>query len=328
MKYIDKKYLVEIKNKIKDLKKEVHKGVIGQDDTIEGIIKCLICNSHALIEGVPGVAKTFLIKCLSETIDGAKLSRIQFTPDLLPSDITGVEIYEKKKGFSIVYGPIFATLVTADEINRAPPKVQAAMLQCMQERQVTIGRQTFDLPKPFFVLATQNPLETMGVYPLPEAQVDRFLFKIKVGYPNREDEKKIILNNIDVRKLSDFKIEKIITIKDLLRYQQLLHKVYNSEEIKRYIFNIVDSTRNPTKYSIETGKYIRCGGSPRASIFLGLAAKSNALVNGRDYVIPEDVQSVAKNVLRHRIILNYEGKAKNIETDEIIDEILDKIEII
>jgi len=198
----------------------------------------------------------------------------------------------------------------------------------MQERQVTIGRQTFDLPKPFFVLATQNPLETMGVYPLPEAQVDRFLFKIKVGYPNREDEKKIILNNIDVRKLSDFKIEKIITIKDLLRYQQLLHKVYNSEEIKRYIFNIVDSTRNPTKYSIETGKYIRCGGSPRASIFLGLAAKSNALVNGRDYVIPEDVQSVAKNVLRHRIILNYEGKAKNIETDEIIDEILDKIEII
>ncbi len=328
MNYINPKDLVEIKNKIKDLKKEIHKGVIGQENTVEGIIKCLVCNSHILIEGVPGVAKTLLIRCLSETIEGAKLSRIQFTPDLLPSDITGVEIYEKKKGFSVVYGPIFATLVTADEINRAPPKVQAAMLQCMQERQVTIGKQTFDLPKPFFVLATQNPLETMGVYPLPEAQMDRFLFKIKMGYPSRENEKKIILNNIDIKKMSDFKIEKIITIKSLLKYQQLLHKVYNSEEIKRYIYNLVDSTRNPNKYSIETGKYIRCGGSPRASIFLGIAAKANALINGRDYVLPEDVQSVAKNVLRHRIILNYEGKAKNIESDEIIDEILNKIEIL
>jgi MoxR-like ATPase len=328
MKYIQEKVLSDIKNKISEIKKEIHKGIVGQEEVIDSVIKCLICNSHALLEGVPGIAKTLLIRCLSKTIKGAGFSRIQFTPDLLPSDITGVEIYQKGKGFSISYGPIFGNIVTADEINRAPPKVQSAMLQCMQEREVTIGRQTFSLPKPFFVLATQNPLETMGVYPLPEAQTDRFLFKIKVDYPEREAEKKIILNNIDVMDISDFKIKKIINTKDLLKYQTLLHKVYISDEIKRYIYGFVEATRNPKKYSIESGKYIRWGGSPRASIFLGLASKSNALINGRDYVIPEDVQEIAKNVLRHRIILNYEGKAKNISTDEIIEEILDKVEII
>ena len=328
MKYIQDKYLVEIKNKIAEIKKEVHKAVIGQENTIDSVLKCLICNSHALLEGVPGVAKTLLIRCLSETIKGANFSRIQFTPDLLPSDITGVQIYEESKGFYIRKGPIFVNFVLADEINRAPPKVQSAMLQAMQERQVTIGKQTFDLPKPFFVLATQNPLETMGVYPLPEAQVDRFLFKINVVYPNREEEKIIILNNIDIKKMSDFKINKIISLKDILRYHQLLHNVYNSEEIKRYIYSLVDATRHPSNYGIETGKYIRWGGSPRATIFLALAAKANALINGRDYVLPEDVQSVAKNVLRHRIILNYEGKAKGIKIDEIVDEILEKVEVI
>ena len=328
MKYIKDKYLVEIKNKVINIKKELHKGIVGQEDTIEGVIKCLICNSHALLEGVPGLAKTFLIRCLSETIKGANFSRIQFTPDLLPSDITGVQIYEEGKGFYVRKGPIFVNFVLADEINRAPPKVQSAMLQAMQERQVTIGKQTFDLPKPFFVLATQNPLETMGVYPLPEAQVDRFLFKIKVDYPSREEEKIIILNNIDVKKIADFKIDKIINLKDILRYQQLLHEVYNSDEIKRYIYSLVDATRHPSDYEIGTGKYIRWGGSPRATIFLALAAKANALINGRDYVLPEDVQSVAKNVLRHRIILNYEGKAKNISTDEIVDEIISRVEII
>jgi len=316
------------RKKISEIKKEVHKGVIGQEDTIDGIIKCLICNSHVLLEGVPGVAKTFLIKCLSETIKDCKFSRIQFTPDLLPSDITGVQIYEESKGFYARKGPIFVNFTLADEINRAPPKVQAAMLQCMQERQVTIGRQTFDLPKPFFVLATQNPLEQQGVYPLGIASVDRFLFKIKVGYPDKEAELKIIDSNFETKGIAQYGIKKIISLEDISEMQREVKKIFISEEIKDYITLLVDATRNPEKYSIKTGKYIRWGSSPRASIFLSLAAKSNALVNGRDYVIPEDVQSIAKNVLRHRIILSYEGKAKNIETDEIIDEILDKVEII
>ena len=328
MKYIKDKYLVEIKNNVAEIKKEIHKAVIGQENTIDSILKCLICNSHALLEGVPGVAKTLLIKSLSETIKGASLSRIQFTPDLLPSDISGVEIYEKGKGFSTVYGPIFANFVLADEINRAPPKVQSAMLQAMQERQVTIGKQTFDLPKPFFVLATQNPLEQQGVYPLGVASVDRFLFKVNVLYPDKESELKVIDINFETKGLEQYKIKKVISLKEIIEMQKEVKKIYISEEIKDYITLITDATRHPSNYGIETGKYIRWGGSPRATIFLALAAKANALINGRDYVLPEDVQSVAKNVLRHRIILNYEGKAKGIKIDEIVDEILEKVEVI
>jgi len=328
MKYIKDEYLVEIKNKIAEIKKEVHKAVIGQEEVIDSVLKCLICNSHALLEGVPGLAKTLLIKALSETIKGVSFSRIQFTPDLLPSDITGVEIYEKGKGFSIVYGPIFANFVLADEINRAPPKVQSAMLQAMQERQVTIGKQTFDLPKPFFVLATQNPLEQQGVYPLGVASIDRFLFKVKVHYPDKESELKVIDINFETKGIKQYGIKKVISLKEIVEMQQKVKKIYISEEIKDYITLITDATRHPSNYGIKTGKYIRWGGSPRATIFLALAAKANALINGRDYVLPEDVQSVAKNVLRHRIILNYEGKAKGIETDEIVDEILEKVEII
>ena len=316
------------KNKILDIKKEIHKGVIGQEDTIDGVLKCLICNSHALLEGVPGVAKTLLIKCLSETINGATFSRIQFTPDLLPSDITGVQIYEKNKGFYIRKGPIFVNFVLADEINRAPPKVQSAMLQCMQERQVTIGRKTYDLPKPFFVLATQNPLEQQGVYPLGVASIDRFLFKIDVLYPDKEAELKIIDVNFETKGIKQYNIKKVISIKDIFEMQQEVKKIFISEEIKDYITLIVEATRYPKKYNLKTGNYIKWGGSPRASIYLALAAKSNALINGRDYVIPEDVQAIAKTVLRHRILLNYEGKAKNISTDDIIDEILDKVSVL
>ncbi len=316
------------KKKIFEIKKEIHKGFIGQEDTVDGIIKCLICNSHVLLEGVPGVAKTFLIKCLSETIKNCNFSRIQFTPDLLPSDITGVQIYEESKGFYVRKGPIFVNFTLADEINRAPPKVQAAMLQCMQERQVTIGRQTFDLPKPFFVLATQNPLEQQGVYPLGIASVDRFLFKIKVGYPDKEAELKIIDSNFETKGIDQYGIKKIVSLEDLSEMQKEVKKIFISEEIKDYITLLIDATRNPKKYNLETGKYVKWGSSPRASIYLGLAAKSNALFDGRDYVIPEDVQAIAKNVLRHRLILSYEGKAKNIESDIIIDEILDKVEII
>jgi len=314
--------------KIFEIKKEIHKGVMGQEEVIDSILKCLICNSHALLEGVPGVAKTLLIRCLSETIKGANFSRIQFTPDLLPSDITGVQIYEESKGFYIWKGPIFVNFVLADEINRAPPKVQSAMLQAMQERQVTIGKQTFDLPKPFFVLATQNPLEQQGVYPLGVASVDRFLFKVNVLYPDKESELKVIDINFETKGLRQYEIKKVISLKEIIEMQQEVKKIYISEEIKDYITLITDATRHPSNYGIETGKYIRWGGSPRATIFLALAAKANALINGRDYVLPEDVQSVAKNVLRHRIILNYEGKAKGIKIDEIVDEILEKVEVI
>ncbi|MGC9310102.1 MAG: AAA family ATPase [Candidatus Aenigmatarchaeota archaeon] len=314
--------------KINEVKAEVHKAVMGQERVVEDIIICLICNAHALLEGVPGVAKTFTIRCLSEAVEGSTFSRIQFTPDLLPSDITGVQIYEEEKGFYIRKGPIFANFTLADEINRAPPKVQAAMLQCMAERQVTIGRKTFDLPNPFFVLATQNPLEQQGVYPLPEAQVDRFLFKINVGYPKMEAELKVIKTNAETKAISDYGIKKVLSIKDILRMQAEVNSVFVSEEIKEYATLIIDATRYPKNHPLKNGKYIRWGGSPRASISLVLAARANALINGRDYVMPDDIKSVAGNVLRHRIVLNYEGKAKNIPTDEIVEDILGVVEVV
>ena len=313
--------------KLHEIKKEIHKVIIGQDNIIDSILKSIICNGHILLEGVPGIAKTLLIMVLSRTIKGASLSRIQFTPDLLPADITGTTVYEEKRGFYTVKGPIFANIVIGDEINRAPPKVQSAMLQAMQEREVTIGKQTFKLPFPFFVLATQNPLETKGVYPLPEAQVDRFLFKILMSYPKLEEEKIIINHNVEVKKLNEFDIKKIIDLKDIPKIQSLVKRIFVSNEIKRYIIRIVSATRHPDKYGIESGKYIRWGASPRASIYLGLGARATALMKGRDYVIPEDVREVAKDVLRHRIILNYEGKAKEIKTDDLVEDLIKEVPV-
>ncbi|RLJ07170.1 MAG: ATPase, partial [Candidatus Aenigmatarchaeota archaeon] len=303
------KKVSEYSKKIKLVKNEIHKGIIGQEQVIDSVLKCLICNDHVLIEGVPGVAKTFLVMLLSRTIKGSVFQRIQFTPDLLPTDITGVTVYEEKRGFYTVKGPIFANMVVGDEINRTPPKVQSAMLQAMQEREVTIGRQTFPLPKPFFVMATQNPLETKGVYPLPEAQVDRFLFKINMPYPKKEDEIIIIDQNVEVKRMEDFDIKKIITLQEVLEVQSLVKKIYISDELKKYIVHLVDASRHPEKYKIREGKYIQWGASPRATIYLTLAAKATALMDNRIYVTPKDIRNVAKEVLRHRIILNYEGKA-------------------
>ena len=322
------KKVSEYSKKIKLVKNEIHKGIIGQEQVIDSVLKCLICNDHVLIEGVPGVAKTFLVMLLSRTIKGSTFQRIQFTPDLLPTDITGVTVYEEKKGFYVVKGPIFANMVVGDEINRTPPKVQSAMLQAMQEREVTIGRQTFPLPKPFFVMATQNPLETKGVYPLPEAQVDRFLFKINMPYPKKEDEIIIIDQNVEVKRMEDFDIKKIITLQEVLEVQSLVKEIYISDELKKYIVHLVDASRHPEKYKIREGKYIQWGASPRATIYLTLAAKATALMDNRIYVTPKDIRNVAKEVLRHRIILNYEGKAREISTDSIIDEIIKRVPVL
>ena len=318
----------EYNEKLNVVKAEVQKGITGQRDTIDSVLKCIICGGHVLLESVPGLAKTLLVRLLSETVDGASFQRIQFTPDLLPTDITGTTVYEKKRGFYTVKGPIFANFVLGDEINRAPPKVQSSMLQAMQEKQVTIGKETFDLPKPFIVLATQNPLEQRGVYPLPFAQVDRFLFKVYVTYPTEEEEFIILNNNSVIKTIEEFALDKVLTKKNIVDIQDYVKRIQVSEEVKQYIVDIVDATRYPLKYDISGGKYMEWGGSPRASINLALGARANALMNKRTFVVPEDVRAIAHNVLRHRIGLNYEGKARNISSDEIIDDIIRSVPVI
>ncbi|MBN2014254.1 MAG: MoxR family ATPase [Candidatus Altiarchaeota archaeon] len=314
--------------KLQEVKKEVQKGIVGQDKVIESVLKCLLCNGHVLLEGVPGLAKTLFIRLLSLTVADAKFQRIQFTPDLLPSDIIGVTVYEEKRGFYTIKGPIFANFVCGDEINRTPPKVQSAMLQAMQEREVTIGRQTFPLPNPFFVLATQNPLETKGTYPLPEAQVDRFLFKVMVKPPPKKDEVKIIEQNAEVMEIEEFNIQKTIDLKEILDMQEVVKQISMSEEIQRYIVHLVNSTRYPERYDIEEGRYLQWGASPRASIYLSLTSKATALMNNRLFVIPEDVRCVAHDVLRHRMVLNYEGKAKGIDPDNVVDAIIKGVPVL
>ena len=314
--------------KLDDVRREVGKGLIGQKSVIDSVLKAILCNGHSLLEGVPGLAKTTLIRLLTHTVEKANFQRIQFTPDMLPTDITGTTVYEEGKGFYTVKGPIFANFVLGDEINRTPPKVQSAMLQAMQERQVTIGRKTYDLPDPFFVLATQNPLEQKGVYPLPEAQVDRFLFKILVDYPEKKDELVIIDTNINVKTIEEFNIETVIDLPTIIEMQKTVREIRMSDEIGRYIIHLVDATRYPDKYDIDEGRYVQWGGSPRASIYLSLAAKASALMKGRTFIIPEDVRGIAHDVLRHRIILNYEGKAKGVKTDEVINSIIKNVPVI
>ncbi len=315
--------------KFKNIKKEIKKAIVGQDAIVNTLSRALICNGHVLVEGVPGVGKTLIVTILAKTVKDVVFQRIQFTPDLLPTDITGVTIYDEKKGeFYIVKGPIFGNIVIGDEINRTPPKVQSSMLQAMQERQVTIGKETFDLPKPFFVMATQNPVETKGVYPLPEAQVDRFLFKGTITYPNKEHEIEIVENNADNKSLDDYGIEPAISLSEILEVQQIVKNIYISDELKRYILHMVSATRDPKKYELDNAHYMQWGGSPRATIYIGLASRATALLDGRTYVKPEDIRVVAKEVLRHRIILNYEGKAKEIVTDDIVDEIIKKVPVL
>jgi MoxR-like ATPase len=316
----------EYRQVIKAIKAEVGKVVVGQEKPLDNMISGLLANGHILVEGVPGVAKTLLIRALSAATGGI-FSRIQFTVDLLPTDITGLTAYDEKKGFYVVKGPVFANFLLADEINRAPPKVQSAMLEAMAEKQVTIGKQTFPMMNPFFVLATENPIETSGTYPLPEAQVDRFLFKIRMGYPTFEEEKDVIKKNIQLKGFDEYGIKAVTTPQKIIEMQETVKKVYLGKEMEQYIVQIVDATRNPTKYGIELGKYIEWGASPRASIFLFIASKADALIRGDTFVTPSHIKDVAHNVLRHRIILNYEGIGENIDTDKIVSEILSKVPV-
>lgn len=311
---------------IEKIKGEVRKIIVGQEDVLNGLIKALLVNAHVIVEGVPGIAKTLIIRALARAT-GCKFSRIQFTVDLLPTDITGITVYAKNK-FSVVKGPLFANFVLADEINRAPPKVQSALLEAMAERQTTIGKETFPMMDPFFVMATQNPIETVATYNLPEAQLDRFLFKLNMDYPNLRDEKEIIDVNIEVKSFNDFKIRKVISSRKLIEMQKATKKIFINDRVKEYITKIVDATRFPDKYNIVNGKYIEYGCSPRASIGLASAGKAHALMKGRKFVIPQDIKDVAKDIMRHRMILTYEGLAKKITPDEIVDEIVSKIRVI
>lgn len=314
----DEQEIKKVSDKVKQIKQELGKVIIGQEKIVNGLLRALICNGHVLVEGVPGTAKTLIIRSLGE-ISGCQVERIQFTVDLLPTDIIGLTIYQEGKGFEVSKGPIFTNFLVADEINRAPPKTQSALLEAMQEKQVTIGKETFPLPKPFFVMATQNPLEQAGVYTLPEAQIDRFIFKLMINYPEKQEEKIIMKQNINLKAFSDFKLKKISSAQEILRMQELAKKIYLSKEIEDYIIEIVNATRDKKK---SFSKYIEWGGSPRASINLFIASKAEALMHGRSYVTPEDVKNVVLDILRHRIILNYEAEAEKITSDKLIQDIL------
>lgn len=312
-------------NFITDLTEGMNRTIVGQKHLVNSLLTGLLSNGHILLEGVPGLAKTLAIKTLASLID-AKVGRLQFTPDLLPADVIGTLIYSQKdEKFSVKKGPIFANFVLADEINRAPAKVQSALLEAMQEHQVTIGDNTFKLPEPFLVLATQNPIEQEGTYELPEAQVDRFMLKVIIDYPTIEEEKKIIRAHINDSFVTPLPV---IGTDRIVKARELVKKVYIDERIEQYIADIVFATRYPEQYKLKEMKnYISFGGSPRASINLALAARSCAFIKRRGYVIPEDVREVAGDVLRHRIGLSYEAEASNVTADDIVREILNKVEV-
>jgi MoxR-like ATPase len=308
------------------LRDEVGRVIIGQYNMLDRLLIGLLSNGHVLLEGVPGLAKTLTIKSLSQAIH-AKFSRIQFTPDLLPADVIGTMIYNQPRNeFMVRKGPIFANFILADEINRAPAKVQSALLEAMQERQVTIGDQTYKLEEPFLVLATQNPLEQEGTYPLPEAQVDRFIMKVIVDYPTKQEEQIIIRQN--VQGLQAASVQQVVSIQEIIQARDLCRQVYMDEKIEQYILDIVFATRAPEKYKLEKLKpLIAYGGSPRASINLALAAKAHAYLNKRGYVIPEDVRSISRDVLRHRIGLTYEAEAENVNVEHVINDVLKAIQV-
>jgi MoxR-like ATPase len=328
---VDKQELQEkilyYKKKFEEIRAEVGKTVIGQHDVINGLIEAFLANGHCLVEGIPGIGKTLLIKTIAR-ITGCTFSRIQFTPDLLPTDIVGITTYEEGRGFFTVKGPIFANFVLADEINRSPPKVQSALLESMQERQATIGKETFKIPEPFFVMATQNPVEQLGTYKLPEAQVDRFLYKLLMTYPEPEDEVKVLDINMTLKNFDDYQLNPILSPEEISEAQKFIQEIYVDDKIKAYIVNIVEATRKPEKYDVKMGKYVDFGSSPRSSIAMYIASKAHALLNGRDHVTSQDVKDIAYNCLRHRILLNFEGEAEEINPEEIIKEILQKVPII
>jgi MoxR-like ATPase len=307
------------------LNMEIGKAIIGQKYMVERLVLAMLANGHILLEGVPGLAKTLAIKSIAAAVH-AKFSRIQFTPDLLPADLTGTMIFnQKENNFFVKKGPIFANLILADEINRAPAKVQSALLEAMQEKQVTIGDNTFKLEEPFLVLATENPIEQEGTYPLPEAQVDRFMLKVVVTYPKKEEERLIIRQNME---LGGRQINPVVRTEDILNARKTVREVYMDEKIERYILDIVFATRNPEEYKLTKIKpYINYGASPRASINLAVAAKAYAFIKRRGYVIPEDVRAICFDVMRHRIGLTYEAEAENITSEEVISEILNAVEV-
>ncbi len=311
---------------VERLRAETSKVIVGQPIMFDRLLLGLLTKGHVLLEGLPGLAKTLAIKTLASAIN-AQFSRIQFTPDLLPADIVGTMIYNPQQNeFTVRKGPIFSNFILADEINRAPAKVQSALLEAMQERQVTIGKESFKLTEPFLVLATQNPIEQEGTYPLPEAQIDRFMLKVKIGYPNQEEEREIVRRNLGV---SDFgKIGQVVTTDEILKARETVRKVYMDEKIEQYILDIVFATRDPKSYGLnDLVPLITFGGSPRASINLALASKAKAFMERRGFVIPEDVRSICYDVLRHRIGLSYEAEAEEITQEDIIRQILDTVEV-
>jgi len=303
---------------------EIRKVIVGQKSMLDRLLIGLLGGGHLLLEGVPGLAKTLSVKTLADVID-AKFQRIQFTPDLLPADLIGTMIYNQKDGqFVPRKGPLFANIILADEINRAPAKVQSALLEAMQEMQVTIGDTTYSLSPPFLVLATQNPIEQEGTYPLPEAQVDRFMLKLRIDYPNKGEEREILERMTGV---NHFDVKRIITPAEILHARQVVGQVYVDNRIKDYIVEIVFATRRPEEYKLDIKGLIQFGASPRATVFLTVAAKAHAFIRGRGYVTPEDVKSIAFDVLRHRIILSYEAEAEDVTTEQIIQRVLDTIEV-
>jgi len=311
---------------LENVRLEIARVIVGQQEIIDRLLIGILANGHILIEGVPGLAKTLIISSLA-SVFAASYSRIQFTPDLLPADITGTMIYNPKSGdFSVKKGPVFANFILADEINRAPSKVQSALLEAMQERQVTLGDNTFILPKPFFVMATQNPIEQEGTYPLPEAQVDRFFMKLKIKYPSYDEERIILERMVNEQPIP---LKKVLSPADIESMREVMYMVYMEEKLKDYILHLINSTRHPERYPRlnDLKGLIEFGASPRATIYLARAAKANAYISGRAYVIPDDIKAIARDVLRHRIILSYEAEAEEITTEDIINRILDEIEV-
>jgi MoxR-like ATPase len=307
------------------LQTELGKVIVGQKAMVDRLLVGLLANGHILLEGVPGLAKTLSVKTLASAIQ-AKFQRIQFTPDLLPADLVGTMVYNQKDGsFQTKRGPIFANFILADEINRSPAKVQSALLEAMQERQVTIGEQTFKLPEPFLVLATQNPIEQEGTYPLPEAQVDRFMLKVRIGYPSKEEELQIMRANVNNTYGT---VKSVISPEDIVRAREVVGEIYMDEKIEKYILDIVFATRNPKAYNLNNlAQLINYGASPRASINLALGAKAFAFIKRRGYVIPEDVRAVCMDVLRHRVAVTYEAEAEEVTPEQIVHEVLNKIEV-
>jgi MoxR-like ATPase len=307
------------------LREEIGRVIVGQRYLVDRLLIGLLANGHVLLEGVPGLAKTLSVKTLAQTID-ASFQRLQFTPDLLPADLIGTLIYNPREGnFTTKKGPVFANIILADEINRAPAKVQSALLEAMQERQVTIGDQTHPLPDPFLVLATQNPIEQEGTYPLPEAQVDRFMLKLSITYPSKEEERQILERMASVNQHDG--VGPVIQTKDILRLRQLVDQIYLDDKIKDYIIDLVFATRNPSAYKLDLQRLIQYGASPRATLYLTLAAKAHAFLQGRGYVTPQDVKSIGADILRHRIIVTYEAEAEDIDADAVVKSVFDGVPV-